>query len=327
MDEQLIRKMQEISEEEQAYLDGNGQVLKGIYTKKNQFEVDSQLFLREGKLITVRHHSRFVEFPMHKHNYIEMVYVCAGEITHYIDGKEIRMQPGDLIMLNQHVKHGVKRAEYGDVGINFIVLPEFYDIPLQMMRGKNILADFLVGTLRQNNPIPQYLNFQLGGQKAISNLMENMITSIISDNNNENVINQYSMGLVFLYLLNHMDKLSANSSNSYEDIIIQVTMQYIDFNYRTASLSCIADDFKQSLPALSRMIRKCTGYTFQELLMRKRFQKAVMFLVETELPVEEVAVNIGYENQSYFYRQFKARYGMTPNQYRKAHKDDKAIKI
>lgn len=327
MDEKLIKKMQEISEEEQAYLDGNSQVLKGIYTRKNQFEVDSQLFLQEGKLITVRHHSRFVEFPMHKHNYIEMVYVCAGEITHYIDGKEIRMKPGDLIMLNQHVKHGVKRAEYGDVGINFIVLPEFFDIPLRMMRGKNILADFLVGTLRQNNPIPQYLNFQLGGQKAISNLMENMITSIMSDNNNEDVINQYSMGLVFLYLLNHMDKLSANSSNSYEDIIIQATMQYIDSNYRTASLSCIADDFKQSLPALSRMIKKCTGYTFQELLMRKRFQKTVMFLVETELPVEEIAVNIGYENQSYFYRQFKARYGMTPNQYRKAHKDDKAIKI
>lgn len=327
MDEKLIKKMQEISEEEQAYLDGNSQVLKDIYTKKNQFEVDSQLFLREGKLITVRHHSRFVEFPQHKHNYIEMLYVCAGEITHYIDGKEIRMRPGDLIMLNQHVKHGVKRAEYGDVGINFIVLPEFFDIPLQMMHKQNILADFLVGTLRQNNPIPQYLNFQLGGQKAISNLMENMITSIMSENNNEDVINQYSMGLVFLYLLNHMDKLSANSSNSYEDIIIQATMQYIDSNCRNASLSRIADDFKQSLPALSRMIKKCTGYTFQELLMRKRFQKAVMFLVETELPVEEIAVNIGYENQSYFYRQFKARYGMTPNQYRRKHKDDKIIKI
>ncbi len=327
MDEQLIKRMQEISEEELVYLGGDAQVKRDIYTTRNQFVVDSQLFLREGKLITVRHHSRFVEFPLHKHNYIEMVYVCAGEITHYIDGKEIRMQPGDLILLNQYVKHSVKRAEYGDVGINFIILPEFFDIPLQMMRKQNILADFLLGTLRQNNPIPQYLNFQLGGQKAISNLIENMITSIMSENNNEDVINQYSMGLVFLYLLNHIDKLSDNSSHSYEDIIIQATIQYIDSNYKTASLSYIADNFKQSLSALSRMIKKCTGHTFQELLMRKRFQKAVMFLVETDFPVEEIAVNIGYENQSYFYRQFKARYGMTPNQYRKVHKNDQTIKI
>lgn len=327
MDEQLIKKMQEITDEEQAYLDGSGQVLKDIYTRKNQFEVDCQLFLREGRLITVRHHSRFVEFPQHKHNYIEMLYVCAGEITHYIGGQEIRMQPGDMILLNQHVKHGVKRAEYGDVGINFIVLPEFFDIPLQMIGRQNILADFLVGTLRQNNPIPQYLNFQLGGQQAISNLMENMITSIICGNQNEEVINQYSMGLVFLYLINHIDRLSAQSSQSYEDIIIQATTKYIDSNYKTASLSCIAEDFKQPLPSLSRLIKKSTGYTFQELLMRKRFQKAVMFLVETELPVEEIAVNIGYENQSYFYRQFIKRYGMTPNEYRKLHKHDRVIKI
>lgn len=256
-----------------------------------------------------------------------MLYVCAGEITHYIGGQEIRMQPGDMILLNQHVKHGVKRAEYGDVGINFIVLPEFFDIPLQMIGRQNILADFLVGTLRQNNPIPQYLNFQLGGQQAISNLMENMITSIICGNQNEEVINQYSMGLVFLYLINHIDRLSAQSSQSYEDIIIQATTKYIDSNYKTASLSCIAEDFKQPLPTLSRLIKKSTGYTFQELLMRKRFQKAVMFLVETELPVEEIAVNIGYENQSYFYRQFKKRYDMTPNEYRKLHKHDRVIKI
>ena len=97
MDEQLMKKLQMITAEEQAYLEENTHVKKEIYTKKNKFEVDSQLFLREGKLITVRRHSRFVEFPLHKHNYIEIVYVCAGEITHYIDGKEIRMRQGDML--------------------------------------------------------------------------------------------------------------------------------------------------------------------------------------------------------------------------------------
>ncbi len=361
MDEWLMRKLREVTAEEQAYLDGDLQVKKDIYTlsgvqrkgniaaagggkraaRQDKFEVDCQRFLQEGKLITVRHHSRFIEFPLHKHNYIEIMYVCSGEITHYIDGKELVMGEGDLLLLNQHVRHGIKRAGMDDVGVNFIVLPEFFDIPFQMMRKQNIIADFLLGILRQNNPIPQYLNFQLRGQKAISNLMENMIASIVRERmqpdtelpsvvyegSNKDVINQYSMGLVFLYLIDHIDTLSDNSSQSYEDVVVQATARYIDSHYRTASLSRIADDFKLSLPAVSRMIKKSTGFTFQELLMRKRFQKAVMFLVETKLPVEEIAVNIGYENRSYFYRQFKARYGMTPNQYRRKHKDDKVIKI
>ncbi|KAI4452765.1 HTH-type transcriptional activator RhaS [Eubacterium plexicaudatum ASF492] len=229
--------------------------------------------------------------------------------------------------MNQHVKHSVKRAAIGDIGINFIALPEFFDIPIQMMRRQNVIADFLLGTLRQNHTVPQYLLFRLNGQRHISNLMENMIASMAGESENEDVINQYSMGLVFLYLLNHMDKLAHNSSQNYEDVVIQATLKYIDTQYRTAVLSHIAEDFNQSLSSVSRLIKKNTGYTFVELLMRKRFQKALMFLVETELPVEKIAANIGYENQSYFYRQFKARYGMTPSQYRQEHKHDAQIRI
>lgn len=327
MDKWLLEQIQKITPEEQEYLDGKEEVNRDIYSKKEYFEIDSQLFLKQGKLVTVRHHSRFIEFPEHKHNYIEMVYVCAGEITHYIDGKTLCTRQGDMLLMNQHVRHSVKRAEWGDIGINFIALPEFFDIPLQMTRRHNVIADFLLGTLRQNNTVPQYLLFRLNGQKCISNLMENMIASVVSDSENEDIINQYSMGLVFLYLLNHMDKLAHNSSQRYEDVVIQAALKYIDTQYRTATLSHIAEDFNLSLSAVSRLIKKNTGFTFVELLMRKRFQKAIMLLVETELPVDQIAANIGYENQSYFYRQFKALYGMTPSQYRTEHKNDTRIKI
>lgn len=327
MDQWLFEQIQKITPEEQAYLDGREQVDREIYTRKEDFEIDSQMFLKQGKLLTVRHHSRFIEFPEHKHNYIEMVYVCAGEITHYIEGKALCMQPGDFLLMNQHVKHSVKRAELGDIGINFIALPEFFDIPLQMMRRQNVIADFLLGTLRQNNTVPQYLLFELKEQKTIFNLMENMIASVVSGSENEDIINQYSMGLVFLYLLNQIDKLAHNSSQTYEDVVIQATLKYIDTQYRTAALNRIAEDFNLSVSAASRMIKKNTGFTFLELLMRKRFQKALMFLVETELPVDQIAANIGYENHSYFYRQFKAQYGVTPSQYRSEHKNDALIRI
>lgn len=327
MDESLIQKLEEVSDEEADYLEGKVQVRKDIYTRDSTFEIDRELLLENGKLIAVRPHSRFIEFPLHRHNYIEIMYVCEGTITHNIEGKQLVMEKGDMLLLNQHVEHGIRRAEAGDIAVNFIALPEFFDIPLQMLRENNILAEFLVGTLRQKMPTSHYLLFRLGADRAIDNLMENMISSMLSNQPDEDSICQYSMGVVFLYLLNHVEHMQQSEAYSYEDVVVQSTLQYIDTWYKTASLSKIAEDFHQSLSVLSKMIKKSTGYTFQELLQRKRFRKAVMLLMESNLSVEEIAAAVGYENQSYFYRQFKSRYGMTPRQYRVAHRDMKEIRI
>jgi AraC-like DNA-binding protein/mannose-6-phosphate isomerase-like protein (cupin superfamily) len=327
MKEKLISQMQEISPEERLYLKGDAGIARELYTRQNSFEIDRNLFLKEGRLVTVRPHSRFIDFPEHRHNYIEMMYVCKGHITHCIDHKEILMEKGDLILLNQQVSHSVKKAGYDDLGVNFIALPEFFDIPLQMLHENHVLADFLVSTLRQKDQQPQYLIFHLEEDDAIENLMENMISSMLKEEEQEDVINQYSMGLVFLQLLKHMDRLTGNSSKSYEEIVVESTLKYIHTQYKEGSLSRIAEDFHQSLSSMSKLIRQNTGYTFQELLQRRRFQKAVMLLMETDLAVEEIAAAVGYENLSYFYRQFKERYGMTPRKYRICHQREQQVRI
>jgi AraC-like DNA-binding protein/mannose-6-phosphate isomerase-like protein (cupin superfamily) len=327
MREELINKMREISPEEQLYLNGGGEVRREIYTSRDLSEIDRNLFLKEGRLITVRPHSRFVDFPEHRHNYIEIMYVCSGRITHVIDGKEIVMEKGDILFLNQQAGHSVKRAGLDDIGVNFIALPEFFDIPLRMLREDNVLADFLISTLQQKNQLAQYLLFHLKEDPAIENLIENMIMSMIDEATADDVVNQYSMGLVFLYLLKHMDSLTKNSSQSYQDIVAQSAMRYVENSYRTATLTKLSEDFHQSLSQTSKMIKQSTGFTFQEILRRKRFQKAVMLLLDTDLAVEEIVEVVGYENQSYFYRQFKSRYGMTPRKYRIEHKGDSRVRI
>lgn len=327
MDQELIRQLQEITPEEQAYLDGKESLKRDIYTQKDAFEIDSALFLKENKLITVRTHTRFIDFPAHRHNYVEIMYVCRGSITHYIDGQEFVMHQGDMLLLNQYVMHGVKRAEEGDIGINFIALPEFFDIPLQMLKEHNVIADFLVNILRINHPVSHYLLFRLENQQMIENLMENMILSLRNENANEDVINQYTMGMVFLYLINHMESLKCDSSQGYKEIVVQATLKYINTWYRAANLGKVAKDFQISVSALSKIIKSQTGFTFQDHLMRKRFQEAVRLLVETDLPTEEIAVNVGYENISFFYRKFKQRYGATPREYRLMNKQKNQIRI
>ena len=65
------------------------------------------------------------------------------------------------------------------------------------------------------------------------------------------------------------------------------------------------------------MIKENTGSTFKELLQQKRLNQATQLLCETRLSVSDIISAVGYDNTSYFYRIFKERYELTPNQYRK----------
>ncbi|HIT63560.1 MAG TPA: helix-turn-helix domain-containing protein [Candidatus Ventrimonas merdavium] len=328
MDQRILEQLKQITPEEQSYLDGGDRVKKELYTVQERFEIEARHFLEAKKLITVRPHSRFVEFPEHGHNYVEMMYVCQGQITHVIDGKELVMEQGDLLLLNQHVRHRIRKAGYEDIGINFIAQPEFFEIPFQMLQKRSVIADFLISILRQESQgAGSYLLFRLNGEQSIDNLMENMVRSLLQRTPNEDSINQYSMGLVFLYLLNHLDSLTQSSTYDYHEVVLQAILHYIDVRYKTASLTEISGELHQSLSVLSRMIRERTGFTFQELLLRKRLQKAVMLLLESDLTVDEIGAAVGYDNMSYFHRKFKERYGQTPARYRREHREESTVRI
>ena len=122
----ILNRLMPITKEEKELLEGNGQIDRRLYMSKNADRIKSRLLLEKGKLIDIRPHTRFVEFPEHDHDYIEVVYMCAGSTTHVIDGKEIRLEEGELLFLSRHARHAIRYAEEGDIGVNLIVLPEFF---------------------------------------------------------------------------------------------------------------------------------------------------------------------------------------------------------
>ena len=110
----------------------------------------------------------------------------------------------------------------------------------------------------------------------------------------------------------------------YENMIAMTTLDYIEQQYKTATLTELCDRLHLPMHLLSKMIKKSTGYNFKELLQRKRLNKAVELMCDTDLPVSDIIVAVGYENKSYFHRVFKERYDMTPKAFRlKNHKESR----
>lgn len=95
-----MRELRRVTEEEERLLAG-GQVDRSLYSSGGGFLIDSEKLLAKGKLITVRPHTRFAEFPAHTHNYVEIMYMCSGQTVHRIDGgPPMILREGELLFLN-----------------------------------------------------------------------------------------------------------------------------------------------------------------------------------------------------------------------------------
>ena len=313
MREDLMRELRRVTEEEEQLLAG-GQVDKSLYTSGGGFLIDSDKLLAKGKLITVRPHTRFAAFPMHTHNYVEIMYMCSGQTIHQIEGRPpLTLRTGELLFLNQHASHAVERAGEEDVGVNFIVLPQFFDVALNLIGTDNVLGKFLLSGLRQSGGEMSCLHFRVAEAPTVQNLVENLVWSLVHPQPNARRINQATMGLLLLQLLNYTEDLEEASGNG----AVLAALREIEENYRTADLTRLAAELHVSLPYLSAAVHRATGRTFKELLLEKRLSKAAQLLRETRLTTQDIILAVGYENTSYFYRAFRARFGFTPKDYRK----------
>ena len=327
MQQALLEHLRKITEEEQRILDGASEVDQGLYTSGKDFTVDSAKMLEEGKLIAVRTHTRFVHFPSHRHNFIEVLYVCEGSLTNIIGGKEVVIEAGELLFLNQFTRHEILPAGKNDIAINFMILPEFFDVAYTMAGSNNILADFLVHVLRQNEEKGEYLHFRVAEVLQIQNLLENMIYSLVTGKGDQNRINQTTMGLIFLYLLDSVQYTEMRVPNQYENMIAMTTLDYIEQSYKTATLTELCVKLHLPMHVLSKMIKKNTGFNFKELLQRKRMNKAIELMCETELPISDIIAAVGYENGSYFHRVFREKYHVTPRAFREINRKRETVRL
>lgn len=103
--------------------------------------------------------------------------------------------------------------------------------------------------------------------------------------------------------------------------LVQRIKQYIDGEYASAELSLnrISEHFELSSKYVSQLFREETGVKFVDYLARLRVEHAKQLLRESDLPIQDIALQVGYEQALSFIRMFKKLEGVTPGDYRKQH--------
>ncbi len=316
MSDEILSLFYPLSQTERDYMTG----VKKPPTDKGDIVLSGDLFLRDGKLISIAPNFRFNSAPTHRHDYIEMAYVLHGRLTQTIEGKKIGMAEGDLLILNLNARHSVDICGADDIMVNFVILPEFFDHALKLSGMEDCpMRRFFINCIFAEDDRPDYLLFNVKDVLPIRNLIENLLWSLKNDIAYKQSTNRLTMALLLRLLQFHAGGVRSDEEST--DVMWRVH-QYVETRYADGSLADAAKTLGYDYRSLSREIVKKTGKTFTALIRERRLQQAVYYLKNTDRPVADVCAQIGYSNITYFYKAFVDRYGVTPGGMRSADREE-----
>ena len=254
-----------------------------------------RLFVFEGK-------DGSYKVSKHWHRSVEIFLVLEGSIDFYIDSSLYRLGQEQFILVNSNEVHSIDCPE-----------PNF-TLVLQIPRG---LFDAYIGDV-------DHLLFSRSCQKdeALACLIRRMqkayeqrqtgyLLQILS------AFYQIMYLLVTDYRILEVDE-ERKRQNRNLDRLSKIT-NYIQVNYREdLTLEGVAHIFGFSPAYLSKMFQKYAGINYKTYVSDLRTQAGYRLLMNTKMPVGEIAMECGFPDGRSFAKAFRRRFGAPPAEYRKS---------
>lgn len=151
-------------------------------------------------------------------------------------------------------------------------------------------------------------------EKIFEKLMDNVGVNDITANIN------VSMYITELLSKCVASKLSSNNNKAHfqHKQEIELVINYITTNYdKKITLDDLCDIIHVSKFHFLKLFKTYTGFTPYGYLINHRINKAKQLLKNTDGAVSEVCINVGFNDESSFIKQFKMATGYTPLNYRR----------
>jgi AraC family transcriptional regulator len=102
---------------------------------------------------------------------------------------------------------------------------------------------------------------------------------------------------------------------------VQRVREQITFDEGLRDVASLAAEVDVHPAYLARVFRRRYGQSIGQFIREARLDRAARQLVETADPISSIAFRAGFADQSHLTRAFRARWGVTPRQYRLSARD------
>jgi len=250
----------------------------------------------------------------HIHALWEMTVFEKGETENWANGKKYEANPGDVFLLGPMHTHEIV----------FRTTPhlhrDFYYTDEEIKSVCDLLPDDLYRAAAQSDDV---LHFHLptSALQSLCREAEQLeALSLISQTQSKRIdfshLKQISKSLLHFVLGIYLTKKLVNAP-SYPTWLLEMLQYLNDSENFTKPVSEIVSNSYYSHAAVSGAFKKHLGMTMVEYVIERRLEYAAELLSNTTLSALEICSKSGYDSFSYFIKQFKRKYGVTPHKFRK----------
>ena len=260
---------------------------------------------------------RFQKMFPHRHDFFEIECVLKGTCIHTVEKQNFSLKNGDIVIVPPNVVHTAAASDDG-VTVNIKIRQSTFDrVFINILSIETALSTYLSNALYSKR-FRTSMTFHCGDDDFVRDLILYMYTQQVEMKPFFSGVLEGMAVTLFSYLIqNHSDDIEISNRLITRDDRISKIIEYINKNYRTATLKSTAKKFFINQQYLSSLIKSKTGLTFSDILREIKMKNAGNLLLTTDMKIADICDFVGYKDTTQFIRSFKAFFGQTPGQYRK----------
>ena len=243
---------------------------------------------------------------------LELFYVYAGEGEYMVDNRRYPIRAGDIVVCNAGVLHGeepslVRQIHSYSVAITNV---QFEGLPPNCLIDSNTRPVVSCGQLAEHVGQLMQLLYMLSADMAhLNELCSSLACSVL---------------LLAQALLRSRDRNAAIDEQEQPSVLAHRVRQYLDEHHNEQlTLREAAERLHISEYYLAHVFKQEFGIPPMQYVMKRRIGEAQELLMNTDLPIAEVADRLGYSSVCHFNAMFKKNVGLPPGKFRQSfHKEE-----
>lgn len=284
------------------------------------FRFDS--IIHNGKF-AIQKESRYTGVPSHRHTTIEMNYVYSGEAHYIINDQAITLHQGEFCILDTNVVHKLELMHSDDIIMNIEMRPEYFSTSFfTQLANEGVVADFLIDAISEQKKRENYLLFHAGSNEKLQITMREILCEYFEPTLcSEQIIQAYMLVVFSLLIRTYQASPHKENEKNLKDDILSM-LEYIEANYRHLTLNDLGKEFGYHPNYISAVLKSNLNKNFRQLKLEIQMKQATILMKSSDLPIYEIATEIGFTNIGQFYRKFELYTGIRPSEFRKGFREN-----